>query len=80
MNSLGKSLEKDSNDNENWDSLINEITEGIERQDFQMKEEVESRQNSFELRRYRIKKVKEDFKKFNDGEEDNLSISFDLDI
>ena len=80
VNSLGKSLEKDSNDNENWDSLINEITEGMERQEFQMKEEVESRQNSFELRRYRIKKVKEDFKKFNDGEEDNLSISFDLDI
>jgi len=80
VNSLGKNLEKDSNDNQNWDSLINEITEGIERQEFQVKEEVESRQNSFELRRYRIKKVKEDFKKFNDGEEDNLSISFDLDI
>ena len=80
VNSLGKSLEKDSNDNENWDFLINEITEGIERQEFQVKEELESRQNSFELRRYRIKKVKEDFKKFNDGEEDNLSISFDLDI
>ena len=80
VNSIGKSLDKDSNENDNWCSLINEITEGIERQEIPMKEESESRQNSFELRRNRIKKVKDDFKKFNDGEEDYIPISFDLDI
>ena len=80
VNGIGKSLDKDSNENDNWYALINEITEGIERQEIPMKEESESRQNSFELRRNRIKKVKDDFKKFNDGEEDNVPISFDLDI
>ena len=81
VNGIGKSLDKDSNENDNWYALINEITEGIERQEIPMKEESESRQNSFELRRNRIKKVKDDFKKFNDGEEeDNIPISFDFDI
>ena len=78
VNGISKSLDKDKDDS--WDSLIKEITEGIERQEFPVKEESESRQNSFELRTNRIKKVKDDFKKFNDGEEENSSISFDLDI
>ena len=79
MNSFGIGKSPDEDTKKDWDSLIKEISEGVDCQNLAIKEESESRQSSLERKRFRINKIKEDFEKFNDGEEDHF-ISFDLNI
>ena len=79
MNSFGIGKSPGEDTKKDWDSLIKEISEGVDCQEFAIKEESESRQSSLERKRFRINKIKEDFEKFNDGEEDHF-ISFDLNI